>query len=296
MFPRMVLAFILILVMTSVVHASPLLDAIGKKDAGAVQAAIAAGGDVNERSGLKTPLIAALRGGSMDIVSLLLEAGADVNLGTASSTPLSVACSMARPDLVKLLLDKGADAKLAKNSLTPLHLAAEKGCLECAKLLIAAGADNNALTSDGTPALHLALAGGNAEVASYLRSVGYTPPEVRLDAALLAAADAGNGRKLFDGNCTSCHVSAAANGETRGPPLYGVIGRAKASVEGREYSDGMRAAGGIWTYQDLNAFLAAPAAAVPGTAMIFGTRLDERDRADVIAFLRSQHDNPPPLP
>jgi len=296
MIARMVLALVLTLTMTSLLRASPLLDAIGEKDAGAVQAAITAGGDVNERSGFKTPLIAALRGESMDIVNLLLKAGADVNLGTASGTPLSVACSMARPDLVKLLLDKGADAKLAKNSLTPLHLAAERGCLECAKLLIAAGADNNALTSSGSPALHLALVAGQREVADFLRSTGYRPPEIHLDAEKLAAAEANKGRSLFGENCGGCHQITGTEKHFKGPPLFNVIGRAKASVEGRTYSDALRAAGGTWTYEALNAYLSAPSAIYPGILMELGKPLDEDARADIIAYLRTQHDNPPPLP
>ena len=34
-----------------------------------------------------------------------------------------------------------------------------------------------------------------------------------------------------------------------GPPLYGVVGRAKGSVAGFAYSDGMKAKGGTWTYE-----------------------------------------------
>lgn len=296
MINRLLLLLALVIPMSAIAYAGPVLDAIKSGDAGAVKAALAGGGDVNERTALQTTLIAAIRGKNLEIVELLLTAGADVNQGAGSATPLLAACGEGRADIVKFLLDKGADAKLARNSLTPLHRAAEKGCLECAKLLIAAGADNNALTSEGTPALHLARSGGHQDVADYLVSVGYTPPKVPLDAAKLAAGDAEAGRKLFKENCVGCHQIIGTDENHRGPPLYGVIGRAKGSIQSQENSETLRRAGGTWTYEDLNAFLAAPSAAYPGTVMPIGTELDENIRADIIAFLRSQHDNPPPLP
>ncbi len=295
MIVRIVLALIVVFSISAAARASPLLDAIRTGDAGTVKAAIAAGGDVNERSGLQTPLIAAIRGENLEIVILLLDAGADINFAVASRTPLLMACEMGRPDIVELLLGRGADAKLAKNSLTPLHRAAEMGCLDCAKLLIAAGADNNALTSEGSPALHLAILGKHREVADYLQSIGYTPPVVRLNAAKLTAADTGRGRAHFDEYCGGCHNITGTEKRT-GPPLHGVIGRAKASLEGPKYSDTLRAAGGVWTYEDLNAFIMAPSAIYPGTLMGAGMVLDEDARADIIAFLRSQHGDPPPLP
>lgn len=292
---RMMLAIAKLVCMAVTVQAGPVLDAVKSGNVEAVSIALAAGGDVNDRTGFQTALISAIRDKNLDIIKLLLAKGADPDLPASSNTPLSMASSMGSADVVRLLLDAGADAKLARNSLTPLHRAAEQGCLECAKLLIAAGADNNALTSEAQPALHLAIIAGHKEVAEYLSSVGYTPPKVQLDAMKLSAADASRGQQKFSMVCAACHMLSGSEKRT-GPPLFGVIGRDKASVEGFKYSDALKGAGGNWTYEDLNAFLASPAARYPGVAMILVAQLDESTRADLIAFLRTQHNDPPPLP
>ena len=58
----------------------------------------------------------------------------------------------------------------------------------------------------------------------------------------------------------------------------------------------MKAEIGNWTYTDLNNFLAHPAWTVPGIAMKMAGIHDPKDRADLIAFLRTLSDNPAPLP
>jgi cytochrome c len=58
----------------------------------------------------------------------------------------------------------------------------------------------------------------------------------------------------------------------------------------------MKGKGGNWTVEDLNAFITNPKAFVPGTAMSFAGMPRANQRADVIAYLNSQSDNPAPLP
>ena len=62
-----------------------------------------------------------------------------------------------------------------------------------------------------------------------------------------------------------------------GPPLYGVVGRPRASIAGFQYSDAMKAKGGTWTPQDIFIFIKDPQAFVPGTKMTFA---GEPDRAE----------------
>ena len=54
--------------------------------------------------------------------------------------------------------------------------------------------------------------------------------------------------------------------------------------------------GGAWTYGDLDAFLSAPKAYVPGTKMLFPGFKKPQDRANLILYLHSLSDEPPPLP
>jgi cytochrome c2 len=81
-----------------------------------------------------------------------------------------------------------------------------------------------------------------------------------------------------------------------GPPLYGVIGRAKGSVEGFDYSEAIKSKGGKWTYADLDQFLADPKAYAQGTKMAFAGERDPVKRADIIGYLRTLADAPPPKP
>ena len=53
---------------------------------------------------------------------------------------------------------------------------------------------------------------------------------------------------------------------------------------------------GKWTYEDLDTYLKSPKSFAPGTKMTFAGLNKPDDRANVIAFLRSRSDSPPPLP
>jgi cytochrome c len=58
----------------------------------------------------------------------------------------------------------------------------------------------------------------------------------------------------------------------------------------------MKDAGGTWTFEELNLFISNPARALPGTDMLFSGLQDEKQRVDLIAYLRTLSDTPSPLP
>ncbi|CCE10154.1 Cytochrome c homolog [Bradyrhizobium sp. STM 3843] len=97
--------------------------------------------------------------------------------------------------------------------------------------------------------------------------------------------------------CTACHTFEKGGPNRVGPNLFGIVGDHKG--EGRNgfnFSAAMKAAGGTWTIDDLNKFIANPKGFIPGTAMGFAGIQKDSERADVIAFLNSLSDNPQPLP
>lgn len=96
--------------------------------------------------------------------------------------------------------------------------------------------------------------------------------------------------------CAACHTFEKGGPNRVGPNLFGVVERARASEAGFNYSAGMKAKGGKWDFQELNAFLLNPKANVPGTAMGFAGISKDSERADVIDYLRSLADKPVPRP
>jgi cytochrome c len=112
---------------------------------------------------------------------------------------------------------------------------------------------------------------------------------------LLAKADPKKGEGLAKA-CATCHT-LDPNGAAKptGPNLAGVAGR-KVGSTGFAYSDAMKAHGGDWTYDNLNAFITNPKGTVPGTKMAFAGEKDPAKRADIIAYLASITPNAPAMP
>ena len=114
-------------------------------------------------------------------------------------------------------------------------------------------------------------------------------------AKLLASADAGRGEASAK-KCVACHTFGKGEPNRVGPNLWGIVGRAKASVAGFNYSAAMKAKGGNWTIEELNTYLQNPKAMVPGTNMNFAGIPRGSERADLLTFLNAKADNPAPLP
>ena len=135
------------------------------------------------------------------------------------------------------------------------------------------------------------------------RGPGYALPEPTEEAAaggeaapaeevtplpvLLASADAAAGKAAVR-KCQSCHNFEKGAGNKQGPELWGVVGRPEGSHEGFAYSDALmahNAAGDVWTYENINHFITAPAEYAPGTKMKFAGVKDPVERANILAYL-----------
>jgi cytochrome c len=127
--------------------------------------------------------------------------------------------------------------------------------------------------------------------------VAEAAPEVPLG-VLLASASAERGAGAAR-KCASCHNFGEGEPNKQGPVLYDVVMRPEASVPGFAYSEALlehNAAGDVWTYENLNAFLIKPADYAPGTKMNFAGVRTAEERADILAYLQSLSADPKPFP
>ncbi len=116
------------------------------------------------------------------------------------------------------------------------------------------------------------------------------PIAVRLASANVEKGEAGTKA------CHACHNFEKDGPNKVGPALYGVVERPKGAHPGFEYSAAMKEKGGAWTYADLDEFLANPKGYVKGTKMAFAGIASPQERANVIAYLRTNAETPKPLP
>ena len=102
------------------------------------------------------------------------------------------------------------------------------------------------------------------------------------------AGDAAAGAKVFK-KCKSCHIVGAGAKNRVGPHLNNIIGRNVGAVDGFKYSKGLMAfatENPVWTESLLDAYLLNPRNLIKGGRMAFAGLRKEKDRHNVIAYLK----------
>ena len=113
--------------------------------------------------------------------------------------------------------------------------------------------------------------------------------------ALLAEADVERGKKAAK-KCAACHTFDEGGANRVGPNLYGILNDDPARSDGFAYSSALKDMDGGWTFEALDAFLANPRVALPGTKMAFAGVRRPDQRADLLLYLRSLGDTNAELP
>ena len=112
---------------------------------------------------------------------------------------------------------------------------------------------------------------------------------------VLPTADVAAG-KATSTKCEQCHDLSKGGPNKIGPNLFGVVDRPRATHEGFAYSSAMKGKPGNWTYDELFKFIKAPGVDIPGTKMSFAGLRSDKDRINLIAYLRTNADAPVAIP
>jgi len=146
-----------------------MIDSATKGDLLRFKEALQRQGDVSADQ-MKSALIAACKGGNLEIVKIILGLGANPNTisETHNWTPIHIAVEHGHVEIVRFLIQEGANPDLPDLvGMTPLHLAVDVACdvahqtgretsTEEIKALLELGADPMVVSGDGDTALDIA--------------------------------------------------------------------------------------------------------------------------------------------
>lgn len=127
---------------------------------------------------------------------------------------------------------------------------------------------------------------------------GAAPAAFNPDAVveMLKTASVEGGQSVF-AQCKACHTPDKGGKSGTGPNLWNIVGRDfAASPDFPRYSAALKAAKGKWDYKTLIEYLHDPKRSIPGNQMAFAGIKNSQQLADLVVYLRSLSDAPPPLP
>ena len=109
-------------------------------------------------------------------------------------------------------------------------------------------------------------------------------------AAVAVVSSAANAQDLAAGEqsfrkCLPCHSVGEDAKNKIGPVLNGLEGRKSGTIEGYNYSEANKKAEIVWSEAAFQDYIVNPMAKVPGTKMAFAGIKNEKEIADLWAYL-----------
>ncbi len=142
------------------------------------------------------------------------------------------------------------------------------------------------------PAADTATAGGDGAAGAPAGDAG---DELAAFVQLVREANPADAPASVTAVCQACHSVDKGGATMVGPNLWNVVGGPVLHVNDFNYSDAFKAFAEehpVWTIAELDKYLADPMGYIPGTMMAYAGVQDEKQRAAVIAWLRSLSDDP----
>ena len=99
------------------------------------------------------------------------------------------------------------------------------------------------------------------------------------------AQDLANGENSFK-KCLPCHSVGPDAKNKVGPVLNGLDGRKSGTIESYNYTDANKNSGITWDDKTFAEYITDPRAKIPGTKMVYAGIKNEKERADLWAYLK----------
>ena len=100
-----------------------------------------------------------------------------------------------------------------------------------------------------------------------------------------SAQDVSAGERSFN-KCRACHQIGESAKNLVGPQLNGLFGRHTGEAEGYSYSSANKGANITWDEAVFAEYIRDPKAKIPGTKMVFAGIKNDKEIADLTAFLK----------
>lgn len=100
------------------------------------------------------------------------------------------------------------------------------------------------------------------------------------------------GKRQFRTACQACHGLEKGDNRNSGPTLHGLLGRKAGTQPDFAFSDVMKSSPIVWSEETLDQFLTNPQEAIPGNKMALGAVKVPEQRAQIIAYLKSETGTP----
>jgi cytochrome c len=100
-----------------------------------------------------------------------------------------------------------------------------------------------------------------------------------------SAQDVAAGENSFK-KCLPCHAVGAGAKNKIGPVLNGLEGRKSGTIEGYTYTEANKNSGITWSDATFREYIRDPRAKIPGTKMVFAGIKNDKEVADLWAYLK----------